>query len=133
MPLRQKLGLGFVMLWFIGGGIAHFVPPSHAFFVSIVPPALPNPAFLVYFSGVLELLCASGLFFAKTRRWAGYGLIAIVIGVTPANVQMALHPELYPYAPQWMYAFRLLFQIFLLWLIWWSTREPAAWNRTATA
>ena len=129
MPLRQKLGLGFVMLWFFGGSIGHFVPPGTAFFVSIVPLWLPNPKALVYISGVLEIISATGLFFAVTRRWAGYALILIVIGVTPANVHMWLHPELFPQAPQWMYAFRLVFQVFLLWLIWWSTRPPQAWQR----
>lgn len=132
MSLKQKLGLGFVLLWFVGGGIGHFVPMSHAFFVSIVPPWLPawlpGPSALVYISGVLELICATGLLFDRTRRVAGYALILIVIGVTPANLHMWMHPELYPIAPQSLYALRLVLQVFLLWLIWWSTRPASAWD-----
>ncbi|MGQ0618337.1 MAG: DoxX family protein [Panacagrimonas sp.] len=124
------MGLGFVLLWFVGGGIGHFVPVSHAFFVSLVPPWLPSwlpgASALVYISGVLELIGATGLLFERTRRWAGHALILIVIGVTPANVHMWLHPDLYPYAPQWLYALRLGFQVFLLWLIGWSTRAAGS-------
>ena len=91
MPLRQKLGLGFVMLWFFGGSIGHFVPPGTAFFVSIVPLWLPNPKALVYISGVLEIISATGLFFAVTRRWAGYALILIVgIGIDYRRQQARL-------------------------------------------
>lgn len=122
MPLRQKLGLAFVFLWFFGGGIGHFVPAGTAFFVSIVPPYLPNAVALVYISGVFELIGAFGLLHSQTRRWAGYGLMLVTIAVSPANVHMWLHPELFPQAPQWLYAVRLLIQLGLLWLIWWSTR-----------
>ncbi|MGQ0700358.1 MAG: DoxX family protein [Panacagrimonas sp.] len=132
MPLRQKLGLGFVLLWFVGGGIGHFVPSSHAFFVSIVPPWLPSflpgPSALVYISGVLELISATGLLFERTRRVAGYALMLIAIGVTPANVHMWMHPELFTQAPQWIYTFRLVLQVVLLWIIWWSTRPAEAWG-----
>lgn len=126
MSIAQKLGLAFVFLWFFGGGIGHFVPGGTAFFVSIVPPYLPNPKALVYISGVFELLGAIGLLHASTRRWAGNGLILLTLAVSPANIHMWLHPELFPQAPQWAYALRLLIQIGLLWLIWWSTRERSA-------
>ena len=137
MPVRQKWGLGFVLLWFVGGGVFHFVPVGHAFFTSIVPPWLPawlpGPGALVYLSGIMELVAAAALLREKTRRVAGYALMAITVGVTPANVHMWMHPELYAYAPQWMYAFRLLLQIFLLWLIWWSTRPASAWRPRSAA
>ena len=133
MSSRQRWGLGFVLLWFIGGGIFHFIPVGHRFFTSIVPPWLPfwlpGPSDLVYISGVLELISATGLLFERTRRMAGFALVLITLGVTPANVHMWMHPELYPYAPEWMYGFRLVFQVFLIWLIWWSTR-PASGSLT---
>ena len=127
MPLRQRVGLGFVMAWFLVGGSGHFIPAGTAFFASIVPPWLPHPKALVYISGVLELASAAGLFFASTRQRAGYALILITLGVTPANVHMWLHPELFPMAPEWAYTLRLLIQVALIWDIWWSTRPPAAW------
>jgi len=80
---------------------------------------------MVYISGVFELLGAFGFLFAVTRRWAGYGLIALVIAVSPANINMWLHPEQFPEMPAVFYSIRLVIQVFLLFCIWWSTRPVA--------
>jgi uncharacterized membrane protein len=73
-------------------GVLHF---THApTFVSIVPDYLPAPLFLVYVSGVFELLLGAALLFEPTRVVAAWGLCALYVAVFPANVHMALHPEL---------------------------------------
>ena len=118
----RRLGLYVVILWFGVGGIGHFV--ATGYFASIVPTYLPHPDALVYVSGVFELLGVLGLLLPQTRRAAGIGLFLLTIAVTPANVQMWLHPELYPIAPQWLYLLRLFIQIGLLACIWWSTKPP---------
>ena len=87
----------------------------------IVPPVLPWPRALVLISGVFELLGAAGLLWPRTRRLAGWGLIALTIAVTPANVYMLLQHEAFN-VPVWLLVLRLPFQLVLLWLIWWSTR-----------
>ncbi|ARU59108.1 DoxX family multipass membrane protein [Oleiphilus messinensis] len=120
MSQYQRIGLGFVFLWFMGGGIGHFVMTD--FFVNIMPPQLPLHYEAVYISGVFEILGALGLLIPATRRWAGYGLIALTICVTPANVHMWMNPELYPEFPEWALTARLVIQALLLACIAWSTR-----------
>ena len=58
--------LAFVFLWFLLGGLGHFV--SAAFFTRIVPPYIPFPTLVVQVSGVFELLGAAGLLLAGWRR-----------------------------------------------------------------
>lgn len=75
---------------------AHFVPadvtfmPNHADMVRMVPPFVPFPSFMVYASGVLELLGAAGLVLTGTRRAAGISLAVLFVLLLPANVHAAL-------------------------------------------
>ncbi len=116
-------GLAVVFAWFFGGGIAHFT--STEFFVSIVPPWVPWPFAAVYISGVIEVILALLILWPGTRPIAGWGLIALTLAVTPANVHMWLNPEQFPDASETALTVRLVVQVFLLLLIWWSTRLPA--------
>ena len=73
-------------LFFVVAGAAHFFNPS--FYLTIMPPALPQPLALVYLSGLFEILGGLGLLFPRTRRFAGHGLILLLIAVFPANIYM---------------------------------------------
>jgi uncharacterized membrane protein len=75
---------------------------------------------LVIISGVFELLGAIGILVPQTRLLAAYGLLALVVAVYPANINMALHPENYPDMPVWFLYARLPFQFLFLWFIWWA-------------
>lgn len=122
----KNLGLAFVFLWFMLGGIAHFVSPD--FFIAIMPPYIGFHREIVYISGVFEILGAIGILIPATRRWAGIGLLLLVVCVSPANIHMWLHPELFPDVPPEFLSVRLVIQVGLLWLIWWSTRAPDSRN-----
>jgi uncharacterized membrane protein len=113
-------------LFFVFAGVSHFTNPD--FFVSIVPPYLPAPLALVYVSGVFEILGGLGVLLPATRRWAGWGLLGLLVAVYPANVHMALSPE--PFVaegtPLWALYLRLPFQfVFMAW-VWWATKPEAA-------
>ena len=112
--------LGFVFLWFFIGGIAHFAFTNSE--MQIVPPALPDPRLMVLTSGVFELFGAAGLLLRPTRSVAGWGLVLLTIAVTPANIFMWQHPADFPGIPDWALTLRLLFQVVLVFGIWWSTR-----------
>ncbi len=122
MLRMQRIGVGFVFLWFFVGGIAHFAATRLE--MSIVPPSLPYPRALVLVSGAFELLGAFGLLFAGTRRLAGIGLFVLTIAVTPANLYMLQHPELFN-VPYWLLLARLPLQLVLLAIITWSAIRPA--------
>ncbi len=123
MLTPRNLGLAVVFAWFMIGGIAHFTATE--FFVSIMPPYIGFHREIVYISGVFEILGAIGILIPATRRWAGIGLLLLVVCVSPANIHMWLHPELFPDVPPAFLSARLVLQVALLWLIWWSTRAPA--------
>jgi len=118
----KNLGLAFVFLYFMGGGIAHFI--STDFFVAIMPPYIGFHREIVYISGVFELLGAIGILIPALRQWAGNGLLLLVVLVSPANIHMWLHPELFPDVPATFLSVRLVAQVALLALIWWCTRTP---------
>ncbi|WP_460611163.1 DoxX family protein [Hymenobacter terrigena] len=107
---RYALALLFVL-----AGIWHFVHP--ATYLAIMPPVLSAPLTLVYASGIFEILGGLGLLPARTRRWAGGGLLALLVAVFPANVHMALiHEQLH--IPGWVAWGWLPLQLPLLWWVW---------------
>jgi uncharacterized membrane protein len=120
-PLLKRIGLIVVFLWFLFGGVAHFALTEVE--MRIVPPVMPWPRAVVLISGVFELLGAAGIMIPTTRRAAGIGLFLLTIAVTPANVYMLQHSELFN-VPRWGLIVRLPFQVALLALILWSTWTP---------
>lgn len=125
---KAKLaGLGFVFLWFLIGGIAHFVATDTE--MRIMPPYIPWPRAAVLASGVFELLGAAGILFRPTRRAAGAGLFLLTIAVTPANIYMLQRPDSFS-VPYWALVLRLPVQIALLALIAWTTGAYRYLKRT---
>jgi uncharacterized membrane protein len=114
----KRIVLVIVFLWFLLGGVAHFALTDAE--MRIVPPAIPWPRAAVLVSGVFELLGAMGILIPATRRAAGVGLFLLTIAVTPANVYMLQHAELFN-VPRWALIARLPFQVLLLAMILWST------------
>jgi uncharacterized membrane protein len=82
---------------FIFAGIMHFVIPRT--YESIVPDYLPRRRALVYASGVAEIAGGATVLHSRTRRIGSWWSIATLVGVFPANVHMALHPERYRSIP----------------------------------
>ena len=73
----------------IAVGVSHFTDPEP--FVEIMPPPLaPWALELVYWSGVFEILGGVGLLVERTRRLAGWGVLALLVAVYPANIYMAV-------------------------------------------
>jgi uncharacterized membrane protein len=114
----RRIGRTVVFVWFLIGGIAHFVATDTE--VRLVPPYIPWPLAAVWVSGLFELLGAGGLLFTATRRPAGIGLFALTLCVTPVHIYMLQQPQLFE-VPYWALAVRLPLQVALLALIAWST------------
>ena len=117
--LKYMLAGGFVL-----AGANHFRDAD--FYLTIMPPYLPWPLFLVYLSGALEILFGALILIPNYSWLAGWGLIALLIAVFPANLQMALHPELYPHFSLILLWLRLPLQgVFIAW-VYWTTLSTTA-------
>ncbi|HEX8635614.1 MAG TPA: DoxX family membrane protein [Pyrinomonadaceae bacterium] len=109
LPLKYSLGLLFVL-----GGLYHFINP--ALYLRMMPSYLPWHLFLVYFSGFCEAALGLLLLVPKYTRLAAWGLIALLVAVFPANVQMALNPQLFADIPPLVLWLRLPLQaVFIAW------------------
>ena len=85
---RLKRPLLFVMgPAYVVAGVMHFVVPEA--YVQVMPPVLPAPLALVYLSGIAEVALGVGVLVPQTRRYAAWGLVALLVAVFPANVYMA--------------------------------------------
>ena len=91
LPWRVTLSLVLIAAIFVLAGLVHFARP--AAYVRIMPPWLPAPLALVFISGVLEILGGVGVLLPATRVAAGWGLIALLVAVFPANIQMLLNAQ----------------------------------------
>ena len=81
---------------------------------------------MVYISGVAEGLLGALLLFRRWTAPAGWRLIALLLAVSPANVHMAMHPELYPWASPAGLWLRLPLQVLLIAWAYWYTRLDKA-------
>src|SRR3954468_19814595 len=101
-PSDRSRTVRTVFRWLLGGlfvvaGVAHFARPDE--FARSIPPYFPEPEAIVYVSGVCELVLGLLALVPRTAPADGWGLVALLIVVFPANVHMARHPELFPHLP----------------------------------
>ena len=118
--LILKLALRYVLgILFIVAGLNHFLNP--VFYLRIMPSYLPWHLFLVYLSGFFEIALGIMLLIPKYTRLAAWGLIALLIAVFPANIHMAMDPQLYPDIPPIALWLRLPLQVvFISWAYWYT-------------
>lgn len=130
--LPKRLALVGLSLFFVVAGVNHFVNPS--FYIQIMPPYLPAHRELVYLSGVLEILGGVAVLVPGIRTTAGLGLVLLLVAIFPANLHMALNPDLFPgMSPAALYG-RLPFQaLFIAWAYWATRPDAAASDTTAAA
>ena len=67
-------------------GVRHFIDPD--FFLAIMPNYLSMHLFFVYLTGLMEVVFGLLLAFRKTRKFASYGLIILLLMVFPANIHL---------------------------------------------
>ncbi len=101
-------------------GVDHFIHPG--FFTQIMPiPLVPWSLELVYISGFFEVLGGVGLLWHKSRRMAGWGLLALLIAVYPANIHMLVNEVYIGGMPQepWLLWLRMPLQFVMAALVAW--------------
>ena len=104
-------------------GVQHFINP--VFFINIMPPWIPLHKELVLISGFFECLFGLFLLFSKTRLYASYGLILLLIFVFPANLYLYLSdiPRDILGISQKQALLRMPFQIPLIIIAYWHSQK----------
>jgi len=112
------MGISYMLV-----GTTHFLYPS--FFLKIMPPYFPIRLELVYLSGIFECVLGFFLFFPKTRKLASWGLIALLIAVFPANINLAQSEEAQQALEisSIMAVVRLPFQFLFIGIAFWFTKD----------
>ena len=114
--------------WLLAGlmivaGLNHFRVP--ALYIAMIPAWLPAPSALNIISGIAEILGGIGLLapWPAVRRAATWGLIALLLAVFPANINMAIHnlPLGDNHVPAWTLWARLPLQVIFIAWAWWCT------------
>ena len=113
MPSLSRIVLGG---FFLAAGALHFIKPRA--YESIMPEALPAHRELVYLSGVAEMAGGAGVLADPTRRLAGWWLIATMLAVFPANINMAIEAERFKDIPEPLLWARLPVQAAIVYWIW---------------
>ena len=79
--LALGYGIPFILV-----GIEHFRSPQK--FVDIVPNYLPFALFLVYLTGIMEIVGGLGIIYPNTREITGRLMVLFLIAIYPANFNM---------------------------------------------
>ena len=115
-PMRSATGYFWrwiLAVFFLVAGANHFLNPRP--YLSMMPSYLPSPAALVWVSGVAEMIGGLGVLIPRVRTMAGWGLIALLLAVFPANLNVAIHGWPGTSLPPWSLWLRLPLQIVLIW------------------
>ena len=97
---------------YIIAGFNHFRKPG--MYIRIIPPFFKNPKLINTLSGVAEILLGILLLFPISKRFAAWGIIALLIAVFPANLFMFQDKKAGFGLPKWILFIRLLLQIVLI-------------------
>lgn len=121
MTRSQRLLAGF--FGFVG--TMHFVIPRS--FEAIMPPWIPYHREAVIVSGIAEITGGAAILPLRTRRFARWWLLALLLAVFPANVHMAVSPEQVKgldlnRIPRWALWARLPLQPLAMIWVWRATR-----------
>ena len=126
MTRTKTILLWLMAAFYVFGGFNHLMNPG--FYLTIMPPDLPNPEWLNVLSGLAEIVLGVYILEPRTRVYAAWGIIALLIAVFPANLYAVAEnvgsagPGSGPGVLGYL---RLPFQaLFVLWA-WWYTREDA--------
>jgi uncharacterized membrane protein len=103
------IGLYLMAGFYLFGGINHFRTPE--FYLPLIPDYLPTPDLLNLLAGIAEIVLAIGLLIPNTRKWAAWGVIAMLLAFIPSHVYFIQLGSCIPdvlCAAEWMGWVRLL-------------------------
>lgn len=116
----RKIARWALAVFFVAAGVNHFITPE--IYLGMMPAWVPSPRAANAISGVAEILGGLGVLLPATRRWAGWGLLALLVAIFPANVHVALEGKMpgTSFSPTVLWL-RLPFQVLFAAWVWWTT------------
>ena len=121
---KYKILTIFVMgVMYVFIGIKHFTDPQY--FLDIVPPQFPFKLFLVYLTGLIEVVGGVAILAPKTRKAGAYLLIFLLVSVFPANIYLYVSetPQSLLGISEADALIRMPFQIPLILLAYWHSKK----------
>lgn len=115
-----KYLLGILLVF---GGIAHFTKTE--FYLKAMPSYLPFHEFIVYASGILEIILGLLLVISRTSRKAAIGIVLLLIAVFPANIHMYFNYNDFPEMSETTLLVRLPIQLILIYWAYIYTKRKA--------
>jgi len=107
---KRQISLWVMIAVYLAAGINHFTMPE--FYYPLIPDYLGNKSTLNILSGIAEIAGAVGLMIPATRKWAAYGIVAILIAFLPTHIYMITDAEKVAFEgktlPVWIAWVRLL-------------------------
>jgi uncharacterized membrane protein len=116
-PDAARIGMAALFLF---TGASHFSSLKHDF-AAMIPPPLTGAMWVVYVSGVLEIMGAVGLLVPSRRRTAAICLIVLLVAMFPANVYAAVKGTMVGGRPATDLWLRTPMQLFWMATLWWSS------------
>ncbi|MCS5489539.1 DoxX family protein [Algoriphagus limi] len=126
MALKDRiitLGLYIQAIFYLFAGINHFLNPD--FYLPLIPDYFPQQDILNTLSGIIEISFSFGLIFNKSRKWAVYGIILMLLAFIPSHVYFIQIGSCVPDSlctPEWVAWARLVIIHPLLMLWAWNYR-----------
>ena len=117
---RARVGLS---LFFFFTSVGHFIKTEEM--IAMLPPTIPYRVGLIYFTGVLELLGAIGVWIPGLMRLTGVCLILMLIAVLPSNIYSAINHVAFGghgAGPAYL-LIRVPFQVFVIWWTYFATEQ----------
>ena len=115
-PAAVRVGLAAMLLF---TSVAHFGSLRHEL-ARMIPPGVPSPMGMVYFTGLCEIAGAIGLLVPRTRRAAAWTLIVFFLAILPANIHAARAGLTLAGNPVTSEGKRIAVQALFIALTWWS-------------
>jgi len=125
VKIFKKISLAVLIIFYVVAGINHFHNPDS--YYCIIPPYIPYPILINIFAGCCELLFGLGLIFSKTRTFAAWGIILMLLAFLPVHISMISNAPLklgnLLVTPLIAWIRLVVLQPFLILWAWWFTKK----------
>lgn len=112
----MPIGLVIMAVMYMITGILHFIFPKS--YLRVTPLFLPYRTFLIYVSGVVEILAGIGLLYSETRNLSIYLITAFLLLFLIVHFNMLRNDKTRAGIPLWLLILRIPIQFVLIWWAW---------------